>query len=85
MTETRELTPRSRIRISAWPCTTAVQRALLLRFYRSKYGELHGGSTEMRSLWALAYKGLIKLTVCGWYRITQQGRDYVRFGIRKPR
>lgn len=72
-------------RTRTWPKFTPVQRALLVRFDRSKYGDLYISGMTLRSLWTLLAEGMVSGNGTMWYSITQRGRDYVRFGLPKPR
>jgi hypothetical protein len=68
-----------------WPKLTPYQRELLVDFVRSKYGDLHIGNRALRTIWRLSAEGMVEGGTANWYSITQRGRDYVRFGMRKKR
>jgi hypothetical protein len=56
---------------------TAYQKDLLGKFYWSKYGDLHVGTGDRKSAWALAERGFISRLDCsGWAHITPQGKEW---------
>jgi hypothetical protein len=62
---------------------TRVQRETLIRMEKSQYGDLHFGGRTLLTAWALVSQGYISGGFNGWYSITQRGRNYIRFQMRR--
>lgn len=76
-------TDKTRPKISAWPRLTAKQRELVRKFDKSQYGDLHCDGRLRVTVYALIYKGIVEGGSSGWYHLSQRGKDYVRFGMRR--
>ena len=64
---------------------TPYQKQNLADFERTKYGEMHCNGRILLTIWSLVEKGMLENRTAGWFRITQRGKDYLRFGTRKRR
>lgn len=68
-----------------WPRLTPAQKELMIQFDKSRYGDLHICTRGLRTAWCLKDHGMIVQGSNNWYSITQRGRDFVRFGMRKKK
>jgi len=66
-----------------WNRLTKVQRETLIRFGKSRHGDLHFDGRSLRTAWALKDKDYISGGPGNWYSITQRGRDYLQFRLRR--
>lgn len=66
-----------------WPKLTKVQRVFLMRLESSTNGSLR--CPVNRAYLRLVYEGMVtgQTIISNFAIITQRGRDYVRFGIRR--
>lgn len=66
-----------------WPKLTKVQRGLLMRLEANGNGSLRYPAN--RTYLRLVYEGMVtgQTIISNFAIITQRGRDYVRFGIRR--
>lgn len=69
-----------------WPRLTKVQRRIMLEMERNvPYQGLRMNGRYLRTAWALVAHGMVQGSSIAWYELTQRGKDYLRFGMRRER
>lgn len=67
-----------------WPKFTKAQRSFLLDLERSKHGALQYGGRCRQTVYALLHHGVVKsFGPFNGVELTQRGKDYLRFGMRR--
>jgi hypothetical protein len=72
----------AKLRVSAWPRLTVRQREYMRRIDKNN-GEIYSTTGNRRTIHSLAYKRLLETFGGSWYHLTQSGKDYIRFDMRR--